>query len=67
MTRDPIIEEVRAIREAQAGKFGFDPKKILSDAKQREVASGRKVVAAPARPKKSGRVARVSARVAKRA
>ncbi len=41
---DPIITEVRRIREQRAAKFGFDLKRIMADARRRERTSGRKVV-----------------------
>jgi hypothetical protein len=44
MTRDPIVDEVRRIREEQAAKYGFDVKAILVAAKRRQRRSGRKVV-----------------------
>jgi hypothetical protein len=31
MKDDPIVEEVRRIREAYAAKFGYDIKKIVED------------------------------------
>lgn len=42
--KDPIVAEVRRIREQRAAKFGFDLKRIMADARRRERASGRKVV-----------------------
>jgi hypothetical protein len=44
MSKDPIVEEVRRIREAQAGKYGFDVHAVLAAAKKRERRSGRRVV-----------------------
>jgi hypothetical protein len=44
MTRDPIVDEVRRIREEQAAKHAFDVKAILAAAKKRQQRSGRKVV-----------------------
>lgn len=41
---DPIVTEVRRIRELRAAKFGFDLKRIMADARRRERTSGRKVV-----------------------
>ncbi len=34
MTRDPIVDEVRAIREQLAARFNFDIRKIVEDARQ---------------------------------
>jgi hypothetical protein len=47
MPDDPIVEEVRAIRERQAAKFGFNIRAIVEDARKREGKDGRKVVSLP--------------------
>jgi hypothetical protein len=47
MWKDPIVEEVREIREAHAKKFNYDLKAIYQDVKMREKASGRKFVTLP--------------------
>jgi hypothetical protein len=44
MIRDPIVEEVRAIREALAAKFDFDIRKIVEDAQRRQAASQSRIV-----------------------
>ena len=44
MTHDPIVAEVRAIREQLAAKFDFDIGKIIADAQGRQASSGRRVV-----------------------
>ena len=44
MLRDPIVDEVRRIREDEAAKHGFDIKAILAAAKKRQRRSRRKVV-----------------------
>ncbi len=41
MFQDPIVEEVRAIREQLAAKFAFDIRKIVEDAQRRQAAGGR--------------------------
>jgi hypothetical protein len=41
---DPIVDEVRRIRDAHAAKFNYDPKAIFQDIKEREKRSGRKYV-----------------------
>jgi hypothetical protein len=41
---DPIVDEVRRIRDAHAAKFNYDPKAIFRDIKEREKRSGRKYV-----------------------
>jgi len=52
MQLDPIVEEVRAIREAYARRFEFDLEAILADLKGQEEASGKKLVRfAPRRAK----------------
>ena len=37
---DPIVEEVRSIREAHAARFGFDIDAIFTELNRREQASG---------------------------
>ncbi len=44
MARDPIVEEVRRVREEQAARYAFDVKAILAAAKKRQRQSGHKVV-----------------------
>jgi hypothetical protein len=44
MSRDPIVDEVRRIREDLAAKYGFDIKAILVASKKRQCRSGHKVV-----------------------
>jgi hypothetical protein len=41
---DPIVDEVRRIRDAQAAKFNYDPDAIFRDIKEQEKRSGRKYV-----------------------
>jgi hypothetical protein len=41
---DPIVEEVRRIRDAHAAKFNYDPDAIFRDIKEQEKRSGRKYV-----------------------
>ena len=41
---DPIVDEVRRIRDAHAAKFNYDPKAIFRDIKEQEKRSGRKYV-----------------------
>ena len=52
MLEDPIVEEVRKIREELARKFDFDISAIVADARKRQDESGRKVIslAAASRP-----------------
>jgi hypothetical protein len=44
MIRDPIVDEVRAIREELAARFDFDIRKIVEDARQRQASSQSRVV-----------------------
>ncbi len=56
MWSDPIVEEVRRVREEHAAKFDYDIGRIVSDVKERERKSGREVIPAPMR--RLGRVGR---------
>jgi hypothetical protein len=47
MTRDSVVHEVRAAREAYAARFGFDLTAIGRDLQARERTSGRVVLAPP--------------------
>jgi hypothetical protein len=49
MTTDPIIDEIHRVRDAIAAKFNNDLAAITGDARERETASGRKVVSLPPR------------------
>lgn len=42
---DPIVEEIRKIREQRAAELDYDLKAIVADAKKREAQARRKVVA----------------------
>ncbi len=44
MSDDPIIDEIRAIREQLAAKFDFDPQRMIADARRRQNLSGARVV-----------------------
>ena len=46
---DPIIAEVRAIRDQHAARFGYDVKAIFRDIQAKQEASGRQYVSYPAR------------------
>jgi hypothetical protein len=41
---DPIVDEIRRIRDAHAAKFNYDPRAIFQDIQEREKQSGRKYV-----------------------
>jgi hypothetical protein len=51
MTKDPIVAEVRRIREELAAKHGFNLKAIFADVRKRQKKSGHKVVS-PVRKRK---------------
>ena len=52
MWADPIVEEVRKIREEHAARFGYDFQAIYNDLKETEKQSGRKIVSlTPRKPK----------------
>ena len=46
---DPIVAEVRRVREAHAAKFDYDLDAIFRDLKAKERASGREFVRFPPR------------------
>ena len=46
---DPIVDEVRSIRDAHAARFNYDLDAIFRDIKEREKASGHHFVAGVAR------------------
>ena len=49
MQDDPIVEEVRRVREAYAAKFNYDLGAIFQDLKRQERESGRTFVTFPPR------------------
>jgi multidrug resistance efflux pump len=44
MINDPIVEEVRAIREKLAAQFDFDIRRIVEDAQRRQALSQGRIV-----------------------
>lgn len=50
MWEDPIVEEVRKVREEHARRFNYDLKAIAADLKKRRRSGKRKLVTLP--PKK---------------
>lgn len=53
MLNDQIVDEVRAIRDAHAAKFGYDLQAIYADLKKSEaehIAAGHPFIPAPERP-----------------
>jgi hypothetical protein len=53
MSRDPIVDEVRRVREVEAARHGFDVKAILAASKRRQRRSRHKVVSLVPRKKLS--------------
>ena len=51
--KDPIVEEVRRVRERLAARYGYDVQKIAAAARRRQKRSGRKVVSFVAKKKLS--------------
>ncbi len=49
MERDPLIQEIRAIREAYAERFNYDLRAIYRDLKDLERRTGRPIVSPPQR------------------
>ena len=47
MWKDPIVEEVRAIRDAYAKQLNYDLEAIYRDLKEQEAESGWEVVSLP--------------------
>ena len=50
MQSDPIVAEIRKIREQRAARFGFDIRAIVNDAQQRDARGDRRIVRLPPRP-----------------
>lgn len=53
MWKDPIVKQVRSVREEHAAKFNFDIKAIIEDAQKRQVANKHQVVSFAVARKKS--------------
>jgi hypothetical protein len=49
MAFDPIVAEIRAIRERRAARFNFDFRAIAEDAQERDARGDREVVRLPPR------------------
>lgn len=49
-TNDPIISEVRDVRDKHAAQFGYDLKNIFADIRAKQKISGNKYVQFPPRP-----------------
>jgi len=50
---DPIVAEVRKVKEQLAAKFNYDVAAMLQDAQKRERRSGHKLVSVPKPNRKS--------------
>ena len=50
MFKDPIVEEIRAIRQQHAAGFNYDLKKIAEDLRKKQELSGRKGVSFASKP-----------------
>ena len=46
---DPLIQEIRRIKEANAAKYGFNIRAMAKDMRRRQKTSGHKVVTKPLR------------------
>jgi len=49
MQPDPIVAEIREIRDRRARQFGYDIHAIVEDARERDAAGDREVVRLPPR------------------
>jgi len=49
MQSDPIVAEIRQLREDRAARFGFDLGSIVRDAQERDAAGDRVIVRRPPR------------------
>lgn len=47
---DPIVEEVRRVRDAHAARFNYDLDALFRDIKEREKKSGHKFISGVSRP-----------------
>ena len=50
MEADPIIEEVRRIRQEYAQRFGYDLRAVAADLRQREQQHPERLVSFPPKP-----------------
>ena len=49
MWRDPIVEEIRRMRDERAKKFNDDLHAICEDIRQKQISSGRTIITRPPR------------------
>jgi hypothetical protein len=57
MESDPIVAEIREIRERLAARFGYDIRAIVKDAQQRDALGDREVMRLP--PRRPGLLPRI--------
>ena len=50
---DPIVDEIRKVREAHAAKFNYDPRAIYNDFKEQERQDGRIYVSGTSQDRES--------------
>jgi len=60
MYQDPIVEEIRQIRDAHAKRFNYDLDEIFKDLKAKEKASARTYLRGKPRPAKQVRRSKMS-------
>ena len=58
MLKDPIVEEVRRIRDELSARFDYNIEAIVENARKEQKASGRKTVSLPTRKPESERIER---------
>jgi hypothetical protein len=58
--KDPIVEEVRAIRDAYAKRFNYDIKRIVADLIKKQEARAAAAAGAKKKAAKNGKAAAVS-------
>ncbi len=49
MQSDPIVAEIRSLRERRAARFNFDIPSIVKDAQERDAAGDREIIRRPPR------------------
>ncbi len=57
MIEDPIVEEVRRVRDEYARRFNYDLDAICGDLKEKERASEREVLSLPPKPARKSKTA----------
>ena len=53
MMKDEIVNQVRQVRELNAGKFKYDLRAIIADARKRQKHSGHTVASFASKPRKT--------------